>query len=594
MLDKKDHWLKERDLCTVRIAESPYNCASYIRRAVCYEILKYPDLAAGDAYRALLLTDEVLDESGEWHELAVEAVESSARRKIDEELVNGATNGLNRNGRCSGNLTNGAMYGDGRSGEDQDEEGSEDSTTREEGDPWYNAITEGFARRSYEILAYTLLDCGDLKAAYNFTERGLKAFPGHDLLEELQGQILDKHRQSQLHKDPTWERLDFNPKTDLPENGSARREIYPWNKHETDRFSNESMSFLNAEIRKVAPKCEVRAVELPVLSTQALHQENQKPATITQLGIFSTSNIPPNETVLLEPSVLTSSTRLFDPLCDACSSALPAVDAEHPLPTCPDCDDIVFCSEACLSRAEDLYHPVVCGLPDFDIIAKDPSPFAASTALYTLLVARTLAMAETQDIHPLDLPQVKYLWGDFTPPRCPAVRTLPFSFENNIAQPLHLLSKLDRDPFTPETFRRYDTWVINTLLAKFRGVANAKMNERTGMPEVAGVHWLWCLSNHSCAPNMRWVWEKGGMGLVSRGEENAVRWGEDKDVEGKWKGGIGKGEEVLTHYCDVELDVRQRREWAVGPLGGVCVCERCVWEENEEREREVENGKGDV
>lgn len=82
------------------------------------------------------------------------------------------------------------------------------------------------------------------------------------------------------------------------------------------------------------------------------------------------------------------------------------------------------------------------------------------------------------------------------------------------------------------------------------------------------------------------------MGLVARGEEDAVRWGEDKRVEGKWKGGIEKGQEVLTHYCDVELGVRQRREWAVGPLGGVCVCERCVWEEGEEREKGGDEERG--
>ncbi|KAL9075902.1 MAG: hypothetical protein Q9161_001296 [Pseudevernia consocians] len=584
MLDQRAHWLNERYICTVHIEENPYLCDPYIRRAVCHEKLGYPDLAAGDAYRALLLTDEVLDESGEWHALAVEAIESSAS-KVDKVPINGARNGLN---------TNGAIIEDGHPGEHNEEGPNGVIGEEEEEDTWYNVIAEGYARRSYEILARTLSDCGDLKAAYGFTERGLKVFADHDILKELQERILNKHHQSQLQKDPAWDKSDFNARTDLPENGSARREIYPWNTHETDRFSEDSMTFLNLEIRKAAPKCEIRAVELPILNTQALYQEHQKPATITQLGVFATTDISPNETVLLEPSVLTSSTRLFDPLCDACSFALPTIEPDHPLPKCPNCDDIVFCSEACLTRAQDLYHPSVCELPDFDIVAKDLSPFAASNALYTLLIARTLAMAETQDTHPLDLPQVKYLWGDFTPPRSPAIRTLPFSFENNIAQPLHLLSKLDKDPFTPEMFGKYDTWVIHTLLAKFRGVANAKMNERTGMPEVAGVHWLWCLSNHSCAPNMRWAWEKGGMGLVARGSEDAVRWGEDKDVEGRWKGGIKKGEEVLTHYCDVALGVRQRREWAVGPLGGVCVCERCVWEEGEERQREREDRKGDA
>ena len=347
MLDKKRCWLNERDLCTLHINQSPYGCDAYIRRAVCYEKLEYPDLAAGDAYRALLLTDELLDKSGEWHELAVEAAKLSVR-KADKVLVNGATNGLN---------TNGAAIGDGHFGEHQIEESANGANGEVDEDPWYNEVAEGHAQRSYQILARTLSDCGDLKAAYDFTERGLKVFEGYDMLKALQVQILDKHYQSQLEKDPTWDKSDFNPRTDLPENGFARREIYPWNEHETDRFSTNSMSFLNIMIRKAAPKCEVRAVQLPVLNTQA--QGNQKPATITQLGVFATEDILPNETVLLEPSVLTSSTRLFDPLCDACSSTLPTVDPDHPLPNCPDCDDIVFCSQACLTRAQDLYHPVV-------------------------------------------------------------------------------------------------------------------------------------------------------------------------------------------------------------------------------------------
>lgn len=591
MLDEKHRCLNERDTYTLHIKDAPYDCKLYIQRAVYYEMLGYPDLAAGDAYRALLLTDEALDESGEWHELAVEALESSTPR-VNRVPVNEATDGLN---------TNGVKTGDGRCGSNQIGEGPNRVNGEDEDKFWYTVVAEGHARRSFEILARTLSDCGDLKAAYDFTERGLSVSPGHDMFKKLQEQILQKQYQSQPQKDPTWDKSDFYPRTDLPENGLVRREIYPWNNHETDRLSEDSMSFLNVEIRKVAPKCEIRAVKLPIVNTQAFYRDDGKPATITQLGVFASEDISPNETVLLEPSVLTSSIRLFDPLCDACSSALPVADPHHPLPSCPECDDIVFCSEACLARAQNLYHASVCGLFDFDVVAKDPSPFTASSALYTLLIARTLAMAETQDLHPLDLPQVKYLWGDFTPPGSPAIHTLPFSFENNIAQPLHLLSKLGKDPFAPETLERYDTWVINTLLAKFRGVANARMSGRTGMPEVAGVHWLWCLSNHSCAPNVRWAWERGGMGLVARGSDDAVRWGESKDAEGIWGGGIKKGEEVLTHYCDVELDVRQRREWAVGPLGGICRCERCVWEEGEEKRkgrgggnRKSEDANGDA
>ena len=141
------------------------------------------------------------------------------------------------------------------------------------------------------------------------------------------------------------------------------------------------------------------------------------------------------------------------------------------------------------------------------------------------------------------------------------------------------------------------------------------MNERTGVPEVAGVHWLWSLANHSCAPNVKWEWERGGMGFVSRGGGEVVRWGpgrhqeqqpspppppheqpreqgeeegveDDTEEQGRWKGGLAAGEEVLNHYCDVDLDVLARREWAVGALGGWCLCERCVWEEQETGRRE--------
>ncbi len=143
-------------------------------------------------------------------------------------------------------------------------------------------------------------------------------------------------------------------------------------------------------------------------------------------------------------------------------------------------------------------------------------------------------------------------------------------------------------------------------MAKYRGVASAKMNPRTGMPEVCAVHWRWCLANHSCAPNVRWEWpasksneaskevrseegeeeeekeeeekeeEEGGcMALVVRGGDEVVQWGPRRTREG----GIKKGQEILNHYCDVDLPVEARREWAAGALGGVCVCERCVWED---------------
>ena len=539
--------LEKRNWLTNELELNPYDLRLYLQRAACHEKLGLPDLAASDSYRALLLTDEVLDEAGDYHEQTVEAIGNDERDK-----------GKNFNGHPqSSNHT---------------EEIRVNKVLNRDEEPWYIAIAKEYAIQSYCILARALLDTGDLKGAYDFIQRGLTTFPKCNDLQMLQKRILEKGKQKQLPKQIPWNEMELNPGEDLPENGFARREIYPWNNHEPDRFSEEHLAYINREIANSAPKCEVRMTELPLLDGD-LSSKVLTPM-VKHLGIFATADIGPNESVLLEPSVLTSSNRLYESYCDACSSILPSSPLGSPLPACPSCEDVYFCSQACHDRAQALYHPAVCGIEDFDIVAKDPSPFAATNALYTLLIARTMAMANTQDIHPLDLPQIKYLWGEYSDPGSPKDRMLPFSFSNNIAQPLHLLARLGMDPFASQALARFDTWVINTLLAKFRGTANAKMDERSGMPEVAGVHWLWSLANHSCAPNVRWEWEVGKMGFVARNE--AIEWGVNS--EGRRIGGIRAGDEVLNHYCDVELPVEERRRWMLGVLGGMCMCERCVWE----------------
>lgn len=530
-MQDKAEWrdlLSERAICSEKLHANPYSPAAYLNRASCYESLGYPDLAAGDAYRALLLTDEIED-SGEYFDNVREALEAAGSE--DEKVGFDA-------------------------GANQKYSPEEDILAK----------AQGAAKIAYVILARTLKACGDEKSANQFLERGLGAFPHEKALLTLQAVTLG--------------------------NGHVRREVYPWNGHEPDRFESSILSLMNTELAEYAPKCEIRAVELPLLGTerdsQAVDSRNgQDRSTVKQLGLFATQDIRPPETVLLEPSILTANNRLLDQLCDACSAPLPAISSTDPLPTCDSCVDIYFCSDTCLNRAQETYHPAICGVEDYDIVAKDPSPAAASNALYLLLVARTIAMAETQDLHPLDLPQVKYLWGDFSHSPAVSERMLPFNFETNIANPIYILMKMDIDPFAPDTLDRYDTWVLNTLFAKFRGVASAKMNPRKLRPDVAAVHPFWSLANHSCDPNVRWEWgaedgdlkgrEMGAMGFIARESDEMVRWGDKQTPDG----GIRKGEEILNHYCDVSMDVKERREWAVGALGGLCQCERCVWEEND-------------
>jgi len=70
------------------VLEKPYSIETRLSLAREYAILGYPDLSAGEAYMALLLIDEVRDESGEYHEEAL----SAAWQDMTEE-EKGDTNG---------------------------------------------------------------------------------------------------------------------------------------------------------------------------------------------------------------------------------------------------------------------------------------------------------------------------------------------------------------------------------------------------------------------------------------------------------------------------------------------------------------------
>ncbi|KAL1871413.1 hypothetical protein Daus18300_004780 [Diaporthe australafricana] len=532
--------LDRREQLTDLLAESPYNLIHYLQRAVVHSNLGYPDLAAGDAYRALLLTDEVRNEGFEYHDQAVDALEpySSSPSALPEVLRHGALQ------QGSGDMVNG--HGP-------------------QGPESYQEIAAVASVRCYQIISLSLLLCGCLSSAHTYCERGLAASPHNQELLNTRSHILTVGRGRLQTQDVDVGRL--------PEWGHVRREVYPWNHHEPDRFSGKSLSFLNRELASMAPKCEVRVSELPVLLDSASNTDDYEIIpTCHQLGVFAKEDIAPGETVLNEYSLLTANNRLKDQLCDACGTELPPLSAGAGPVSCDDCQDTVFCDQFCHDKAQELYHPAVCE-KDVDAIAKDPDAAESSASLHLLLLARLLAMSVHQEVHPLQLTNVKYIWGDFIPPRTNAISvspnagpppdwTLPFSFKYNVETPLHILEKMDIDIY--QTLPQHDLWVLNTCLAKFRGTASARQSIRDGRPDVAAVHPFWCLANHDCNPNVTWEWG-GRMRL----------WARERKVVGDQPGGIKAGEEILNHYCDTDLPVQKRREWAEGSLGGWCMCKRC-------------------
>ena len=387
---------------------------------------------------------------------------------------------------------------------------------------------------------------------------------------------------------------------DYPTWGLAHREIYPWNPHEPDRSSPSCLEEINQHLSTVAPRLEARIVELPDLISGAPGGR-----VVKQLGLFAREDLKAGEEVLREKSYLTATARMNDAFCDGCAVRLPSSalgssaaaaseesrEEREGAVSCSDCETI-FCSQDCLDTASELYHPALCD-GDFDSLGKDAEAKDAPHALYALLLLRALAMAKHQEVHPLTLPQTKYLWGDFLPHSSSSKPSLPFNIHYNIILPLTMMEKMDINIFEATTEEGgMGVWVLNTLYAKFRGTADARMG-LDGKPEIGAVHPMWCLANHDCAPNVGWRWE-GDMRFYVRSEEQSVDWRpgtqenseaeEDSEEEGEEEGevevgrGIRKDEQILGHYCDVELPVKERREWARGALGGDCMCERCCWE----------------
>lgn len=564
---------------TTQLYSDPHNPFLHLERGLLYERLGFPDLAAADAYRALSLFESVVDPDGcEFH----------ARRVVSPDGC------MNESFDC---------------GEEQEEENESVPITRDEHD--------GTIGKVYILLVRCLVRCGCLRDAYEFCGRGIvlvRGLHGHsDEEEELRKLMREIKRVylARMNEPATSDQsgggdgAGINPSI-LPAQGFARRVLYPWNEHEPDRKAPETLRLLNKRLKDVAPKCEVRAVALPALHANAtttaekdkdnFHDHQTDSDVSIQLGLFAKEDIKPGEILLRESSLLTATNRLHDDLCDACNAPLPDLSAVEPPVPCEDCDDTIFCSRKCHDQAQQTYHGAICGLDGLQSIGKDiPDPKDKADYLYLLLLGRALAMSATQDVHPLELPEVKYIWGDFHDydynydddvdaniDNDPSF-SLPFSFHLNILQPMRLLEEMALDPFV--SLPRYDTWILNTLYAKFRGTASGRLSTWDGGPEVCAVHPLWCLANHSCDPNVRWEWG-GEITFMARGETEKAVWAglsaEEKEKRRKTSSaGIRADEEILNHYCDIGLDVKQRRGWARGALGGLCLCERCVWESGE-------------
>lgn len=114
----------------------------------------------------------------------------------------------------------------------------------------------------YEILVPCLINCGCLRSAFDYNSRALKAFSEVTTFTVDRDILLSKLRDC---FDVKGESLEATEIQDYPDKGLVRRELYPWNDYEPDRFSQDVLTFLNSEMMCISPKLEIKVVELPLL-----------------------------------------------------------------------------------------------------------------------------------------------------------------------------------------------------------------------------------------------------------------------------------------------------------------------------------------
>ncbi|KAF7936310.1 uncharacterized protein EAE98_002529 [Botrytis deweyae] len=222
------------------------------------------------------------------------------------------------------------------------------------------------------------------------------------------------------------------------------------------------------------------------------------------------------------------------------------------------CSHLYFCSKDCKNLAQQYYHDALCGTNIIPIysFSKNKKCYVCGPEIAGMIWLRLLATCKQGGGHPLQHPLVTNLSIH------EAAAQDPWSLNVRVIRPLKTLEILGIDVFANQW---YDTWVLETLWQIFR--VNSAGAYNTENEYGCWVDSFYAMFNHSCEdPRMMGTHIQDFDRAGSKFQHGAAR-------------EIKKGEEVCVSYIEVlSRSKMERRKALAGWLSGDCKCKRCLAE----------------
>ncbi|KAB8289645.1 hypothetical protein EYC80_010559 [Monilinia laxa] len=210
------------------------------------------------------------------------------------------------------------------------------------------------------------------------------------------------------------------------------------------------------------------------------------------------------------------------------------------------CAHLYFCSKACRDIAQTYYHNSQCGrnISRVYAAAQGEKCYTGGPEFSAVIWLRILAICKQGGGHPLQSPLIANLASH------EANAEDPWSLEARVIAPLKTLEMLGVDTFSNQD---YDAWVLETLWQKVRINASGNEHEKDYGCWVDGSH---AMFNHSCEDPPMIYGMHAGMGGAN------YKWCAERDIQ--------KGEEVfLSYLIDLPESTDERRKMLRGWFSGL-------------------------